>query len=72
MEISGESLPGEEGEGGLEEGGEEPWGREGGEGEAIDSTFYYILFTLSVLAAALGQFLVNHELQGREGQGILN
>ena len=38
-----------------------------GQGEALDSTFYYVLFTLSVLAAALGQFLVNHELQGERG-----
>lgn len=30
----------------------------------MDTTFYYILFALSVLAAALGQFLLNHELHG--------
>jgi len=47
-------------------GREEPGNRPGPSvpTEAIDSTFYYILFTLSVLAAGLGQFLVNHELQG--------
>jgi len=30
----------------------------------LDTTFYYVLFALSVLAAALGQFLLNHELHG--------
>ena len=33
----------------------------------LDTTFYYILFALSVLAAALGQFLLNHELHGDYG-----
>merc|ERR1719495_392838 len=33
----------------------------------MDTTFYYILFALSVLAAALGQFLLNHELHGDYG-----
>lgn len=66
-ETSGDLLLGEgEAERGLEE-GEEGWAARTEEVpgvEALDSTFYYILFTLSVLAAALGQFLVNHELQG--------
>jgi len=30
----------------------------------LDTTFYYVLFGLSVLAAALGQFLLNYELHG--------
>merc|ERR1719209_2579885 len=33
----------------------------------LDTTFYYVLFALSVLAAALGQFLLNHELHGDYG-----
>jgi len=33
----------------------------------LDTTFYYILFALSVFAAALGQFLLNHELHGDYG-----
>jgi len=33
----------------------------------LDTTFYYVLFGLSVLAAALGQFLLNHELHGDYG-----
>jgi len=33
----------------------------------LDTTFYYILFALSVMAAALGQFLLNHELHGDYG-----
>ena len=62
-ETSGEELQAQvvSGEGG----GADAWREEVGEQvEALDSTFYYVLFTLSVLAAALGQFLVNHELQG--------
>jgi len=33
----------------------------------LDTTFYYVLFGLSVLAAAMGQFLLNHELHGDYG-----
>ena len=60
-ETSGEEIQVQQvGEGG------EAWREEvADQAEALDSTFYYILFTLSVLAAALGQFLVNHELQGK-------
>ena len=60
-ETSGEEMQAQSGEGG----GGDAWKEEvGDQVEALDSTFYYVLFTLSVLAAALGQFLVNHELQG--------
>ena len=61
-ETSGEEIQVQQvGEGG------EAWREEvADQAEALDSTFYYILFTLSVLAAALGQFLVNHELQGKK------
>ena len=58
-ETSGEGIQAPAGEVG------DAWREEvGDQVEALDSTFYYVLFTLSVLAAALGQFLVNHELQG--------
>ena len=61
-ETSGEEIQTQVGGG---EGGGDAWRDEvGDQVEALDSTFYYVLFTLSVLAAALGQFLVNHELQG--------
>jgi len=30
----------------------------------LDTTFYYILFGFSLIAAVLGQFLLNHEIQG--------
>ena len=60
-ETSGEEMQAQL----VGEGGGDTWREEVGEQvEALDSTFYYVLFTLSVLAAALGQFLVNHELQG--------
>ena len=60
-ETSGEEMQAQA----VGEGGGDTWREEVGEQvEALDSTFYYVLFTLSVLAAALGQFLVNHELQG--------
>ena len=36
------------------------------EAEALDSTFYFILFFLSMMAAGAGQFLINH------GQGQLS
>merc|ERR1719346_49998 len=58
-ETSGEGIQAPVGEVG------DTWREDvGDQVEALDSTFYYVLFTLSVLAAALGQFLVNHELQG--------
>ena len=58
-ETSGEGIQAPVGEMG------DTWREDvGDQVEALDSTFYYVLFTLSVLAAALGQFLVNHELQG--------
>jgi len=66
MALGGEGeTSGEEIQAQVGEGGGDTWREEvGDQVEALDSTFYYVLFTLSVLAAALGQFLVNHELQG--------
>ena len=66
MTLGGEGeTSGEEIQTQVGEGGGDAWRDEvGDQVEALDSTFYYVLFTLSVLAAALGQFLVNHELQG--------
>ena len=60
-ETSGEEMQAQV----VGEGAGDTWREEAdAQVEALDSTFYYVLFTLSVLAAALGQFLVNHELQG--------
>merc|ERR1719220_775987 len=69
MALGGEGeTSGEEIQAQVGEGGGDSWREEvGDQVEALDSTFYYVLFTLSVLAAALGQFLVNHELQGIPG-----